>query len=180
MKTLVRFFLEAQGQNTSHLRGKCGVNPVTVKHDISNGQLYLWHLSEPLIITTTCLKWLAELFLINRKCPMRSRRDKLLLKVAVNLQRRTQHAICTLCTDVAFKCNDPTYVHANSASWDSRCQCCCSTHSTSDREMRLLHSALAVTGEAVVACSYSLAGGRQVCVAGPVMDWQKAAEESGR
>ncbi|ROL51071.1 hypothetical protein DPX16_14602 [Anabarilius grahami] len=38
---------------------------------------------------------------------------------------------------------------------------CCSTHSTSDREMRLLHSVLAVTGKAVVACSYGLPeGGR--------------------
>lgn len=42
-------------------------------------------------------------------------------------------------------------------------KCCCSTHSTSDREMKFLHSVLAVTSEAVVACSYSLPkGGRCV------------------
>ncbi|CAM4721474.1 unnamed protein product [Leuciscus chuanchicus] len=40
---------------------------------------------------------------------------------------------------------------------------CSSAHSTSDREMKLLHSALAVTGKAVVACSYGLPeGGRCV------------------
>lgn len=40
-------------------------------------------------------------------------------------------------------------------------KCCCSAHSTSDREIRLLRSVLAVTGEAVVACSYGLPeGGR--------------------
>lgn len=60
-------------------------------------------------------------------------------------------------------------------------KCCCSTHSPSDREMRLLHSALAVTNEAVVACSYSLPeGGRCVWLGLWWIDRKQQKKAGGR
>lgn len=57
---------------------------------------------------------------------------------------------------------------------------CCSAHSTSDREMRLLHSVLAVTGKAVVACSYGLPeGGRCVWLGLWWIDRKQQKKEGG-
>lgn len=156
MKISIRSSWKWKKKNTSHLWGKCGVYPITIKCDVSNGQMYLWHLSEPLFITATCLKGLAWLCRVNSKCPMRSHRDKFLLKLAVNLQRRTQMWYVDCAQTLLLSAMIQLMFTWTKPPETLDAKCCCSAHSTSDRKMRLLHSLLVVTGEVVVACSYTL------------------------